>query len=194
MGKISLKAKKESVKLKVQETVENTIVHQRQKELALGRWDFVIFGPSVGKPGAVMRVCVAEQMLIQKASIYIAAVGDPEHLGFGGMMSIEELTGGDVAEELHGLEVYHVSPMRPMDVMEKREAADLDRMRDAILAEFADKNIAIIETPDEAAWGISALHYLDECDTHFPDPVISAIRSRIKDFAPVFRQPGELLN
>jgi len=147
MGKVSLRSGKEEASRKVAETLEGTKVHQRQRELAIGRWDFVVFGPGADDKKAVLRVCVAEQMVIQDASLYMASIGDPSQVGKPGMISIEELAGGDVAEELRGLEVYHVSPLRPIAVTEKREgAAGVDRMRDLALEEFSSRNIAVIET------------------------------------------------
>jgi len=181
MGRVSIHAGGDKARRKAAETLEGTIIHQRQRELALGRWDFLVFGPSTGARGAVLRVCVAEQMIIQEAQIYLASVGDPDSIGHSGIMAIEELAGGDVSEDLHGLEVYHVAPLRPIAVTDKRRGPDLDRLREKVFEEFSDRNIAIIETPDEAAWSLSALKYLHECDDRFPDPVMSAIRARIRD-------------
>lgn len=179
---------------KVEETIAGTVIHQRQFELAPGRWDFVVFGPSPGSKRAVLRVGAAEQMMIRQASVYIASVGDPGRVGQGGMMSLDELTGGDVSEELAGLDVYHVSPLRPMEITGKRTGEDLDRMRGEALEEFGDRNVAIIETPDEEAWALSALKYLDECDETFPDRFISTIRSRMRDTSMTFNQSPLRLN
>lgn len=196
MRKIGFKTDQENLRRKVEETLEKTIIHQRQKELAIGRWDFVVFGPSSKvEGGAVLRVGIAEQMVIQNASIYIAAIGSPDAIGREGIMTIEELAGDDISDELRGLEVYHMSPIRPLQIVSKREGESLDKMRDIVFDEFGDSNTAIIETPDEAAWSLSALKYLDECDEYFPDPLISRIRSRMRDtsinFAP---GPDKLLN
>lgn len=179
---------------KVENTMANTIIHQRQRELILGRWDFVVFGPSLNKEEAVLRVGVAEQMVIQEASVYIASVGDPEAVGQPGMMSIEELAGGDVSDDLKGLEVYHVSPLRPMNIIDKRKGPDLDRMRDQALEEFSERNTAIIETPDQEAWSLSALKYLSECDDTLSDPVMAAIRGRMRDTSITFRSGRERIH
>ncbi len=181
MGKVSFKSDNSLVKQKVRETLEGTVIHQRQRKLALGRWDFVVFGPGKEKDSAVLRVCFAEQMMIQSASMYVASIGDPDAVGYGGVMKIEDLAGEEIDEKLKGLEVYHVSPLRPIKVCSKQSGADLSRMRDMALADFSEQNIAIVETPDESAWVISALRYLDECDEHFPDRVISSIRSSMRN-------------
>jgi len=181
MGKITMRAREEKVRRKVEETLEKTVIHQRQADLALGRWDFVVFGPSTGEKRAVVRVGVAQQATIQSAGVYVASVGDPAAIGFSGMMSIEELAGDDVSEELHGLEVYHVAPLRPLSVSEKRYGEDLDRMREKVLEDYSDVNTAIIETPDEQAWSLAALKYLNECDDLMPDPLISTIRKSMTD-------------
>ncbi|MBI5814698.1 MAG: hypothetical protein HZB29_03715 [Nitrospinae bacterium] len=194
MGKVSLRRGSDAARRKAAETIEATIIHQRQKELTVGRWDFVVFGPSRDRGKAVARVCVAEHMIIQKAPVYLAAVGDPSVIGEPGLVPIEELTGGDVAEELFGLEVYHISPLRPIDVVERKENVDLDRLRGIVIEEYSGLNIAIIETPDEAAWSVSALQYLNDCDDIFPDQLMSAIRSTMRDTSITFRQPPGLIN
>jgi hypothetical protein len=188
MGKISLRARREDTRKKLVEIIEGSIIHQRQRELAPGKWDMAVFGPSRKKKGAVLRVCVAEQMVIQNASLYLAAVGDPRLVGRPGMVTLEELAGGDISEELLGLEVYNLSPLRPIMVVEKRDGADLDRMRELALKEFSDRNVTVIETPDEEAWSLAVLKYLDETDEIFPDPVMSAIRHTMRGGEPGFRR------
>jgi hypothetical protein len=187
MGKISLRARREDTRKKLAEIIEGSIIHQRQRELAPGKWDVVVFGPSRKKKGSVLRVCVAEQMVIQNASVYLAAVGDPHLIGRPGMVTLEELAGGDLSEELYGLEVYNVSPIRPISVVEKRDGDDLDRMRELALKEFSDKNVTLIETPDEEAWSLAVLKYLDEIDDIFPDPLMSAIRNTMRGGPSDFR-------
>ena len=156
--------------------------------------DFVVFGPSTKSNEAVLRVGVAEQAVIQDAGIYVASIGDPQAVGHHGMISIEELTAGDVSEDLIGLEVYHVSPLRPISVVEKRAGESLDKMRDAVLEEFSSRNTAIIETPDEEAWSVSALKYLNECDELMPDPLISTIRGTMSDTTINFNAGKQFLN
>lgn len=180
MGKISLRARREDTRKKLAEIMEGSIIHQRQRELAPGKWDVAVFGPNRKTKGAVLRVCVAEQMVIQNASVYLASVGDPRLIGRPGMVTLEELAGGDISEDLYGLEVYNVTPLRPIDVIEKREAADLDRMREIALKEFSDRNMTVIETPDEEAWSLAVLKYLDELDEIFPDPLMSVIRNTMR--------------
>lgn len=182
-----MKARRADTRKKLEEIIEGSIIHQRQRELAPGKWDMVVFGPSRKTKGAVLRVCVAEQMVIQNASVYLAAVGDPQLIGRPGMVPLEELAGGDLSEDLYGLEVYNVTPIRPISVVEKRSAADLDRMRELALKEFSDKNITLIETPDEEAWSLAALKYLDETDDIFPDPLMSVIRNTMRGGPSAFR-------
>jgi len=195
MGKVKIVAAKEKLWKKVEETIEKTVIHQRQMELVPNRWDFAVFGPSADGKKAVLRVGVAEQSLIHKAPTYIATVGDPDRVGTSGMISIEELAGGDVSDELKGLEVYHVSPLRPISINRKVEAESIGKMRDEVLEELEGRNVAIIETPDETAWSVSVLRYLNECDEMFPDPVMSIIRSKMTDTEIDFRRPhGGLLH
>jgi len=194
MGKISLRAKQERALRKAEETLEKTVIHQRQGSLILGRWDFVVFGPSSDKKQAVLRICVAEQAVIQEASVYVASIGDPALLGQPGMMPIEELAGGDISEELRGLEVYHVAPLRPISIVGKRKGSGLDRMRDATLEEFSGSNTAIIETPDQEAWSLSALKYLSQCDENLPDPVMLELRGKMRDTSMIIGGSGELIH
>lgn len=175
-----MRAKRDDIRKKLAEIMEGSIVHHRQRELAPGKWDMAVFGPSRKKKGAVLRVCVAEQMVIQNASVYLAAVGDPHLIGRPGMALLEDLAGGDLPEDLYGLEVYNVTPLRPISVIEKRDGADIDSMRELALREFSDKNITLIETPDEEAWSLAVLKYLDEIDEIFPDPLMSAIRNTMR--------------
>jgi hypothetical protein len=187
MGKISLRARREDTRKKLAEIIEGSIIHQRQRELAPGKWDVAVFGPNHKTKGAVLRVCVAEQMVIQNASVYLAAVGDPHLIGRPGMVTLEELAGGDLSEDLYGLEVYNVTPIRPISVVERRDGTDLDRMRELALKEFSDKNVTLIETPDEEAWSLAVLKYLDEIDDIFPDTVMSAIRNTMRGGPSDFR-------
>jgi len=193
MGKISIHAARDLARRKVHDTMEKTVIHKRQAELALGRWDFVVFGPSHNKEETVLRVGVAEQAVIQNASLYVAALGDPATMGRSGMIPLKELAGGDLSEELADLEIYHVSPLRPLTITEKRKGPELSRMRDLSLKEFSDANLAIIETPDQEAWSLSVLKYLHQCDETLPDPVISEIRNRMSDTSITFNQPGGCL-
>ncbi|MBI4666498.1 MAG: hypothetical protein HY751_08830 [Nitrospinae bacterium] len=191
---IKVKARRDSAEKKLVQVIEGTIIHQRQRELSPGRWDMAVFGPSRDGKEAVLRVCVAEHMLIQKAPAYLAAVGDPEMVGYSGMMPIEELAGGDLPEDLMGLDIYHMAPLRPLNIIERRVAPGLAAMRDMAMEEFGGKNIAIIETPDEAAWSLSAIKYLNELDEAFPDPLMSAIRSTMRDTSLDFSAPGRYLH
>lgn len=182
-----MKTRRDDTRKKLVEIIEGSIIHQRQRELAPGKWDMVVFGPSRKKKVAVLRVLVAEQMMIQNASVYMAAVGDPRLVGRPGMVTLEDLAGGDLSEDLYGLEVYNLSPLRPISVVEKREGANLDRMRELALREFSDRNVTVIETPDEEAWSLAVLKYLDETDEIFPDPLMSAIRHNMRGGSSGFR-------
>jgi len=192
MGKISLRVQEERARRKLAETIEGTVIHQRQGELAYGRWDFAVFGPAARGAKAVLRVGAAEQMMIQRAAVYLAAVGDPGQVGQPGMMTIEELSGGDIPDELAGLEVYHVAPLRPIEITRREEAESPGRLRDMVFTEFGGRNIAIIETPDEAAWSVSVLRYLHETDETLPDPVMAHVRHRLRDTSLRFAPPPGL--
>lgn len=190
MGKISLRAQEERARRKVAETIEGTVIHQRQGELTYGRWDFAVFGPAARGRKAALRVGAAEQMMIQRAAVYLAAVGDPEQVGGPGMMTIEELSGGDIPDELAGLEMYHVAPLRPIEIIRNEKAESLDHLRDMVFAEFGGRNIAIIETPDEAAWSVSVLRYLHETDELLSDPVMTRLRHHLRDTSLRFAPPS----
>ena len=194
-NKISFGSKKDGAQEEaLEEMLAGTIIHQRESELACGVWNFVVFGPTPDKTGVVLRVGVAEHMMIQQASVYMASIGSPADIGMPGMMPIEELTGGDISDELAGLEVYHMEPLRPFTITDKRKGQDLDRIRDIAFEEFSSANTAIIETPNEAGWGISVLKYLHEFDTDFPDPVISSIRNTMRDTSINFRHDPKRLH
>lgn len=188
MGKISVKARNNASREKLREIMDGSIIHQRQRELVPGRWDMVVFGPSPKKKGGALRILVAEQMVIQQASVYMASIGDPAVIGGPGMVSLDELAGGDIPDELSGLEVYNISPIRPIDVVERRDWENFGKMRDLALKEFSERNIAVIETPDEAAWSLAAIKYLDQSDEIFPDPLMSAIRSTMRERSLDFRR------
>ena len=73
MPKIKLRAKDKVIYDKITEVYEKTEIVQRQKELAAGRWDFVVFGPS-DKKQTVFREGFAEHASIKRAPIYIASL------------------------------------------------------------------------------------------------------------------------
>ncbi len=176
VSKVFMHASNKSTKEKIEAALDGTTVHQRQSDLSLGKWDFVVFGPILGEKSAVIRIGVAEQAMIQQAPLYVASLGDPRVIGHAGIMSLNSLTNGDILDEFKDLEVFHVSPLRPMTITDKRNVENTNRMRDNIFTEFGNTNIAIIETPDQSIWIVSVLKYLHECDEVFPDLFMSFIR------------------
>jgi hypothetical protein len=67
-------------------------------------------------------------------------------------------------------------------------------MRDKTLEEFTGANTAIIETPDQEAWSLSALKYLHQCDEDLPDPVMLELRSKMRDTSMTFGGSGEIIH
>jgi hypothetical protein len=123
----------------------------------------------------VVREGCAVHLRIESALVYIAAMGDPEVIGGGGM-PIEEFAQGDIPPELKGLEIYHIDPVRPLTILEKRKGPPVSEAADRILGEYENKNIAVIETPHEQYWSVSVLKYLRECDQFFPDALTEALK------------------
>ena len=91
-------------------------------------------------------------------------------------MSIADFAQGDIPDELRDLEIYQVDPVRPLKIFEKRTLPFSAHIEDEILEQFEEKNIAVIETPDERYWSLSVLKYLWECDRFFPDSLTEAIK------------------
>jgi hypothetical protein len=159
---------------KVKEVFEQTRILKRQLELELGRWSFVVFGPQ-GNESTIIREGCAVHLRVDNALVYIATVGNPDDIGVRGM-PIEEFAQGDIPPELEGLEIYHIDPLRPLKVFEKRKGPPFPEAAEVILEEYRDKNIAVIETPDESYWSLSVLKYLKECDQFFPDSLTEALK------------------
>lgn len=167
---------------KIRKIMDETVVHKRPVRVREGVWPFVVFGP--GEDGnAVVRVGKAEQMRIHAAPVYIATLGGP-HISESDGIPIEEIASGDVPEELKGMQLYHMSPMRPLSVNSKRDWPPAKNAADEIMDFYKGNDTAIIETPEEAYWVLSVLKYLDESDRFFPDPVISNFYSRLGHSGP----------
>jgi len=174
MPNFKLKAEDWETYQRVQEIFEQTRILKRQLELEIGRWSFVVYGPQ-GNDHTIVREGCAVHLQVDSALLYVATVGDPDHVGMRGM-PIEEFAQGDIPFELRGLEIFHIDPVRPLKVFEKRKGPLLSDAEEIIMEEFQDKNIAVIETPDERYWSLSVLKYLYECDQFFPDILTEAIK------------------
>ena len=174
MPKFKLKAEDWEVYQKAQEIFEKSQILKRQLELELGRWNFVVFGPR-GEEQTIIREGCAVHLRIENAVVYVAAVGNPDEVGSGGM-PIEEFAQGDVPSELKGLEIYHIDPLRPLKILDKRQGPPPSEAAEAVMEEFRDKNVAVIESPDESFWSLSVLKYLQECDRFFPDSLTEALK------------------
>jgi len=112
---------------------------------------------------------------VETALVYVASVGNPDEVGAGGM-PIEEFAQGDVPSELQGLEIYQIDPLRPLKILDKRQGPPPSEAAEAVMEEFRDKNVAVIESPDESFWSLSVLKYLQECDRFFPDSLTEALK------------------
>lgn len=178
MAKVSLKAKNAQTLKKVKDIIDKTVIIKRQLELECGKWDFVVCGPK-DRNRSVIREGFAKHLRIHQSSLYMATVGLPglssegyERRG----IPMEEFTNGDIPDEFNELEVFNVEPIRPISIVSRREGPAIDKTIHMIQKEYEDKNIAIIQAPDESCWGISILKYLNECDEYFPDIFIDAIK------------------
>jgi len=174
MPKFKLKAEDWGVYQKVQEIFDQSQILKRQLELELGRWNFVVFGPQ-SKEQTIIREGCAIHLRIENALVYVAAVGNPAEIGAGGM-PIEDFAQGDVPAELKGLEIYHIDPLRPLQIFDKRKGPPPSEAAEAVMEEFRDKNVAVIESPNESFWSLSVLKYLQECDRFFPDSLTEALK------------------
>lgn len=178
MPKIELQPKDRKMLEKVKKVAEDTKIVQRQLDLTCGHWDFVVFGPSEGN--LVIREGYAQHAKILDASAYIVSVAQSGNYGCGTYgnikpMPIEDLIADDIPEELKGLEVLNIDPLRPLSISLKKTVPS-SKGEKLLQDNYADKNIAIIQTPDEKYWAISVLKYLNECDRFFPDFLSEAIR------------------
>lgn len=156
---------------KIDKVVAETIIHKRPFSMDYGVWHFVVLGPD-GNGKTAIRTGSAEQARIRQAPVYIATLGGP-HIAEGEGMPIEELAGGDVPEELAGLKVFNLSPLRPLSVTAQRAGPPLEKALDEVMELYQGNETAIIETPDQAYWALSVLKYLDESDRIFPDPLMT---------------------
>jgi len=168
---IKLRAKDQVIFDKLTEAYEKTEIIQRQRELAAGRWDFVVFGESDGNK-TVLREGFAEHASIKRAPIYIASLAQSGLTDVNGI-PVEEFIDEDIPEKYKGLEIIQVDPLRPLNIV-KKENYSREKGADKIFNEYEDVNIAIIRAPHETDWMISVMKYLNECDQNFPDSVQQA--------------------
>jgi len=168
---IKLRAKDQVIFDKLTEAYEKTEIIQRQRELAAGRWDFVVFGESDGNK-TVLREGFAEHASIKRAPIYIASLAQSGLTDVNGI-PVEEFIDEDIPEKYKGLEIIQVDPLRPLSIV-KKENYSREKGADKIFNEYEDVNIAIIRAPHETDWMISVMKYLNECDQNFPDSVQQA--------------------
>ena len=171
MPQIKLRAKDQVIFDKLTEAYEKTEIIQRQRELAAGRWDFVVFGESDGNK-TVLREGFAEHASIKRAPIYIASLAQSGLTDVNGI-PVEEFIDEDIPEKYKGLEIIQVDPLRPLAIV-KKENYSGKKGADKIFNEYEDVNIAIIRAPHETDWMISVMKYLNECDQNFPDSVQQA--------------------
>ena len=171
MPQIKLRAKDQVIFDKLTEAYEKTEIIQRQRELAVGRWDFVVFGESDGNK-TVLREGFAEHASIKRAPIYIASLAQSGLTDVNGI-PVEEFIDEDIPEKYKGLEIIQVDPLRPLAIV-KKENYSREKGADKIFNEYEDVNIAIIRAPHETDWMISVMKYLNECDQNFPDSVQQA--------------------
>ena len=171
MPQIKLRAKDQVIFDKLTEAYEKTEIIQRQRELAAGRWDFVVFGESDGNK-TVLREGFAEHASIKRAPIYIASLAQSGLTDVNGI-PVEEFIDEDIPEKYKGLEIIQVDPLRPLNIV-KKENYSREKGADKIFNEYEDVNIAIIRAPHETDWMISVMKYLNECDQNFPDSVQQA--------------------
>jgi len=177
MKNFRFKGNSEEIFRTIEQVLEKTVIHRRPFVIHQGKWPFVVLGANK-KGNSVIRTGYAEQSLIKNAPAYIATVGGDYIAGSEGV-PIEELAGGDVPEEIAGLKVFHMSPIRPVTVTDRKDGHPLKEAVPEVLELYSDDATAIIETPDEAHWIISVLKYLDESDRFSGDPVMDYFHSRL---------------
>lgn len=174
MPRFKLKAKDRKSYERLKKAVEDTVIIQKQRDLAHGHWDFVVFG-AVDKDKTILRVGYAEYSMIQRVPVYIAALGEP---GIGDMngVPIDEFISDDIPDDYQGLLIYQVEPVRPLTISLKKTLDSIGKVADKICKEYETQNIAVIHAPHENDWVISVMRYLHECDQHFPDRVQQSFR------------------
>ena len=187
MPKIKLRAKDKVIYDKITEAYEKTQIVQRQRELAAGRWDFVVFGPS-DKNQTIYREGFAEHASIKRAPIYIASLAQSGLTDVNGI-PVEDFIEDDIPEKYHGLEIIQVDPLRPLTIIKKENYFGKNG-EDKVCAEYEQANIAIIRSPHETDWMISVMKYLNECDQNFPDPVQQQFSRRTSNQIFSLRQTG----
>ncbi len=196
MPQFKLKAKDKKVIEKIRQAFEDTVILQRQKHLAYGRWDFVVFGP-LGKDKTILRVGYAEHAAIRRAPLYIASLAQPGVMDISGV-PIEEFIPEEVPEEYQGLEVIQVDPIRPLTIQEKKTLPAISKIEDKICRDYETENIAVIHAPHESDWMISVMKYLNECDEAFPDRIQESLRTTQLKQGKVFSfgnsKPSDYLN
>jgi len=163
---------------KIETVLSETVVHRKQFRVQDGVWPFVVFGPD-SEGNTIIRAGSAEQSRIQKMPVYIATIGGNHVPDYEGV-PIEELASGDIPEDLAGMRVFHLSPMRPLSINSKTTGPRANKdMTDEILEFYKGNDSAVIETPDEAYWALSVIKYLDESDRIFPSPALADFYSRL---------------
>ena len=175
MPQFKFKAKNAKSVKEITIAIEQTQILKKQERLTSGRWDFAVFGPS-GKNKTVLRVGYAENSTIHQAPAYVATLAQPGWMSQRGV-PIEEFISEDVPEKYQGLEIIQIDPLRPIKISEKRNYSAIGKAADKISREYEDKNIAVIQSPDEGDWVLSVFKYLNECDQAFPDPVIQSLNN-----------------
>jgi len=156
--------------------MDATKVLRTQDDLVYGQWDFVVVGPSDQKK-AIIREGYAQQAKILDSSLYTATLINPFRGNEGTRgIPIEELI-TEIPEDMKGMEVLQVDPVRPFFIRSQKTAPTLKQAVKLVTKAYEKQNIAIIQSPDEKYWGISIIKYLHDFDRSFPDPVTQAIRN-----------------
>jgi hypothetical protein len=174
MPRFQLKPKDQKSAQKIQEIVDGTKTLKNQDDLIYGQWDFVVVGPS-DKTTSVIREGYAQHARILNSSLYFATLANPFGRGEGAGIPIEDLI-SEIPEDLKGLEVLQVDPVRPFFIKSQTQGPALDEAVKQVMGIYENRNIAVIQSPDEKYWGISVLKYLNDFDRSFPDQLNEAIR------------------
>ncbi|MBI5184595.1 MAG: hypothetical protein HZA01_02575 [Nitrospinae bacterium] len=174
MSRFHLKPKDYKSFEKLQEIIDGTKILRTQDDLIHGHWDFVVVGPS-SKNASVIREGYAQHARILNSSLYLATLMNPFGREGGVGIPIEDLI-SEIPEDLKGMEVLQVDPVRPFSIKSQTEGPALDAAVKQVLEFYENKNITIIQSPDEKYWGISVMKYLNDFDRAFPDQLNEAIR------------------
>ncbi|MFW2330899.1 MAG: hypothetical protein ACN4E2_01180 [Nitrospinota bacterium] len=168
--------KREKLEQQINTIYRTTHIERRELEIALDRFNMVIYGKSSKSDQAVARVVKAEGSPIKGGgSVYLATLADGSVVESKNQVTLGYLTNYECEEELTDLVIQDLEPIRNLTVVDQFARKSFKMLQKEVFDRFEDKNIAIIHTEDEMLWSIAALRYIHELDIVFPDPFVNSI-------------------